>query len=174
MSTVPEQQNFNLPSSMVPPAPPTKHSPAVSLPGIKPFLDTTTLQDKHPRSIQVAFANQIPGAWETHPAPLSHRSTEKLRQEGISVVSAPSSCSTFIGSRLLRALSALVFNITKDGHPRTSETICPYSRVASLSLGKCFPYIQLEFPLLQFVFIISCPFRCTSENNLDPPSQKYH
>lgn len=122
----------------------------------------------------VAFANQTPVAWEIHPALLSQRSTEKLRQEGISAVSAPSSCSSFIAGRLCRALSASVFNITKDGHPSTSESICPYSRVASLSLGKCFPYSQLEFPLLQFMFSISCLFRSKSENNLDPLSPKYH
>lgn len=38
----------------------------------------------------------------------------------------------------------------------------PYPRVASLSLGKCFPFIQLEFSLMQFVSILSHPFLCTS------------
>lgn len=57
---------------------------------LKLFLGTTTLQDKYPQSIQVAFASQILGAWETHPALLSYRSTEKLRQEGITIISSPS------------------------------------------------------------------------------------
>lgn len=118
---------------------------------------------------------QISGVWGAHPAPLGHRSTERFRQKETSAASAPTSWSNFILEQITQGFVCTSFEYLQGWISQPlSASLHPCPRVSTLSWGKSFPYIHLEFPLLQFVAIISCPFVCTSQKNLDPPSQESH
>jgi len=109
------------------------------------FWGATTPQDKHPQSKQAASAKQIPGVWETHPAPLGCRSTGRLRQEGTSAVPAPAS--NFIVDQIAQGLVCISFEYLQGWiSQQLSGSLRPYPKVAALSLGKCFTLSSWSFP----------------------------